>query len=222
MNDVQRRRHERSNRVISFCQQLAEPFPPNSRGATALASLADATEQSEELDAAQSTHRRDAQQGTSRRKEFREKLRELLRAINKTTRAIGKENAAVRDKFGTSVSRLDDQSLLSVARSYLAEATPIKALFLEYDMPANFLETLSSTINDFEQAVSQQNTGAGGRTQARAGIDELQERSDDELEKLDTVMRNKFRSDPAMLAAWENARRMERAPRSAAKKGNTQ
>jgi hypothetical protein len=43
-----------------------------------------------------------------------------------------------------------------------------------------------------------------------------------ELEKLDTIVRNKFRNDPAMLATWENASHLERAPRSASKKVNPQ
>jgi hypothetical protein len=106
---------------------------------------------------------------------------------------------------------------LSTARSFHAEATPLKALFLEYDMPANFLETLNASINKFEQAVNRQNTGAGGRTQSRAGIDENQERATLEVERLDTVIRNKFRGDPARLAAWESASHLERGPRGATK-----
>lgn len=222
MNDEQRRRHERFNRVRTFCEELPEPFAAGSRGALALASLDAGIEQCEELDASQSTHISEAGQGTSRRRELRKRLREQLSAMNKTVRAIGKDNPSVRDKFKLEASRGNDQALLSTARAFLAEATPIKALFLEYDMSANFLETLSATINDFEQAVNQQNTGAGGRTQARAGIDEIQARMNVDFNKVDTVIRNKFHDDAAMLAAWESASRLERAPKASKKGGNGQ
>jgi hypothetical protein len=173
MDDKQRRKHKRNDRVSTFCAQLPQPFAPGSRGALALAAINAGIQHCEELDAAQSTHTGEAEQGTSRRREVRESLREQLSAMSKTARVAGKDNPAVKDKFKLGSSRGNDQALLSTARAFLAEATPIKALFLEYDMAANFLETLAATINDFEQAVNQQNAGAGGRTQARAGIDEI-------------------------------------------------
>jgi hypothetical protein len=33
------------------------------------------------------------------------------------------------------------------------------------------------------------------------------------LERLDTAFQNKFASDPAALAVWQNARRVQSAPR---------
>lgn len=214
MNDEQRRLHERFNRVRNFCESLAPAFPVNSRSGMALEEIISAIKRSEELDAAQSTHGRERQQGTIRRKELRERLCSQLSAIGKTARVIGKEHAAVKDRFRLSGSRRNDQALLSTAKAFITEATPHKALFLEYDMPANFLEELALTIADFERAINQQSKAAGGRMQARAGIDQLQARATGELEKLDTAIRNRFRDDQAMLAAWESASRLERAPRS--------
>jgi len=215
MNDEQRRRHERFLRVRAFCESLPQEFPIDSRGAQALEAVVSAVERSEELDASQSTHKRESEQGTMRRKELREELRAQLSNISKTARIIGKENAAIKDRFRLAGSRGNDQNLLSAARSIHAEATPFKSLFLEYDMALNFLEALSLTITKFEQSMNQQSTGVGGRTQARAGIDQVQQQAASELEKLDTAVRNRFRDNRAMLAAWEVASRLERAPRSA-------
>ena len=39
---------------------------------------------------------------------------------------------------------------------------------------------------------------------------------------MDTAVRNKYRDDPAKLAAWESARRLERAPRPANGDDDTQ
>lgn len=215
MNDEQRRRHERFQRVRSFCESLPQPFPADSRAAVSQAAIAAAIERTEELDASQSTHKRKSEQGTARRRELRERLRAQLSAIGKTARIIGKENEALRDRFKLSGSRGNDQALLSTARAFHVEAIPFKNLFLEYNMPPDFLEMLSATITLFEEAVNQQTTGAGARTQARAEIDQIQEQATGNLENLDTAMRNRFRDDKATLTAWESASRLERAPRSA-------
>ena len=50
---------------------------------------------------------------------------------------------------------------------------------------------------------------------ARAGIDQIQAQATGNLENPETVVRNRFRDDRAMLAAWESASRLERAPGSA-------
>ncbi|HKS28371.1 MAG TPA: hypothetical protein VJS44_11150, partial [Pyrinomonadaceae bacterium] len=213
MNDAQRRRHERFSRVRSFCESQPVLFPEDSRGALALAAIITAINKSEELDALQSTHRSHAKQGTSQRREGREELLSQAKAIIATSRIIGLEHEEIRGRFKLSSSRPNDQNLLSDARSIHAEALPFKALFLEYNMPQDFLETFGATIVKFEQSFNRQSTGTGGRTQARAGIDQVQKQATIELQKLDTVMRNRFKDNEAMLAAWESASRLERAPR---------
>lgn len=39
-------------------------------------------------------------------------------------------------------------------------------------------------------------------------------RAGDDLARLDTAMENKYRGDPATLAAWKKAIRLERGPRN--------
>lgn len=214
MNDQQRRNHERFVRVRDYVESLTEQFPAGSRGALALSAIKSAVEEAEELDAARMSNTSAARQGTSQRRETRAALRSQIRVINETARAIGIDHPEVRDKFRTSTSRLNDQDLLGLARSVIAEATPFKPLFLEYDMPADFLEALGAAIERFEEAINRQNTGAGGRSQARIGVDAAHRRAEDELDKLNAAMRNRYRNDPATLAAWDNARSKEIQPRT--------
>jgi hypothetical protein len=111
-------------------------------------------------------------------------------------------------------------NLLALARSLVAIATPIKALFLEYNMPADFLETFAASIDKFEEAINKQNTSTGGRTQSRAGIAAAHARSDAELEKLNAAMLNKYANDPAVLAAWKVAYNIETPQRASRKAGS--
>jgi hypothetical protein len=214
MNDQQRRNQERFVRVRDYVESLTEQFPSGSRGALALNGIKSAIAEAEELDAERVSYDSTARQGTIQRRETRVALRSQITVINETARAIGIDHPEVRDKFRTSTSRLNDQDLLGLARSIIAEATPFKPLFLEYDMPADFLEALAAAIGRFEDAVNRQNTGAGGRSQARTGVDSAHRRAEDELDKLNAAMRNRYRDDPATLAAWDNARSKEAQPRT--------
>lgn len=214
MNDQQRRNQERFVRVRDYVESLAEPFAAASRGGLALNGIKNAIEEAENLDAARVSNATTARQGTSQRREMRAALRSQIKVINETARAIAIDHPEVRDKFRTPTSGLNDQDLLGLARSIITEATPLKPLFLEYDMPADFLEKLAAAIESFEEAVNRQNTGAGGRSQARTGVDAAHHRAEDELDKLNAAMRNKYRDDPATLAAWDSARSKEASPRT--------
>lgn len=214
MNDQQRRSQERLVRVRDFVESLAEQFPAGSRGGLALGAVKSAIEEAEELDAERVSSTSTARQGTSQRREARAALRSQITRINETARAIGIDYPEVRDKFGNAPGRLNDQDLLALARSVIAEATPFNPLFVEYNMPPNFLDRLATAIEEFENAVNRQNTGAGGRSQARTGIDGAHRRAEAELDKLNAAMLNKYRDDPATLAAWDNARAREAQPRT--------
>ncbi|HEX8139026.1 MAG TPA: hypothetical protein VF544_15770 [Pyrinomonadaceae bacterium] len=214
MNDQQRRNQERLVRVRDYVESLAEPFPAASRGAQALAAIKSAIEEAESLDAERVSNTTTAREGTSQRREARASLRSQINVINETARAISIDHPEIKGKFRSAASRLNDQDLLALARSVIAEATPFKQLFLEYDMPADFLEALSAAIERFEEGVNRQNIGAGGRSQTRRGVDDAHRRAEDELDKLNVAMRNRYHKDPATLAAWDNARSKEAQPSS--------
>ncbi len=221
MNDQQRRNQERFVRVCNYVESLPEQFPATSRGGLSLAAIKSAVEEAENLDAQRVSNTSTAQQGTSQRKEIRNALRAQITRINETARAVGIDRPEVKDKFLTSTGRLNDQDLLGLARSIIVEATPFKPLFLEYNMPENFLDTLAAAIESFEEAVNRQDTGTGGRSRARTGVDATHRRAESELDKLNAAMRNKYHDDPATLAAWDNARSKEASPRGQRNAGQT-
>ncbi len=98
-----------------------------------------------------------------------------------------------------------------MARSFAANAIADKSRFLDYDLPADFLDTHNAAIEDFEEAVNQQNEGVATRKGARASLEDALTRAEEELERCDTALRNRVK-DAGTLSAWESARRLERAP----------
>ncbi len=213
MNDKQRRRYERLVRSRDVGVTHNASFPATSVGGKAITNMSSRINEVENLDAARSTHQRNAEQGTSFKNDARAALRALLAAMSDTSETIALDFPEFKDKFRRPRTNINDQNLLTTARSFHAEATPVQARFIEYDMPANFLDTLTSLIEDFEQSINQQNVGAGGRRSNIVAIDTALNAAEQELEKLDTAFRNKFANDAATLAAWEAAHRLERAPK---------
>ena len=212
MNDKQRRRLERAARVAAYGQERAADFPPTSKGGQALARLASAVAEVESLDTESASKRRETQQATGNKAEARAALRAQLAAISETADTIGMDHPELRGAFPRPWRNANDQNLLTSARDFAAAALAHKARFVEYEMPADFLDTLNAAISAFELAAGRQLAGGGGGVAARAALEAALDRADEELERFDTFARNKYRADAAALAAWESARRLERAP----------
>ncbi|MGB9180172.1 MAG: hypothetical protein WCB68_13150 [Pyrinomonadaceae bacterium] len=211
MNDKQRRRYERLVRSHDYISADPEIFPAGSKGAQAFARFKAAIEEVENLDASRETGARASKQGTLTKQGARERLKQSIAAISRTAQVIGIDDPSFKGQFDGPRGNVNDQGLLAVARSFADSTLPLKTKFIEYDLPADFLDKLNAAITDFDRAVNQQNQGATARKSALSAIDDALTRAEQELERCDTALRNKV-TDPAKLAAWESARRMERAP----------
>ncbi|MDX6272670.1 MAG: hypothetical protein QOD28_3893 [Acidobacteriota bacterium] len=214
MNDIHRRRFERLARAANFGESVSASFPETSKGSLALARLAAAAAEAETHATTRATKQRAQQQGTASRKDARRAVQTQIAAISDTADAIGLDDPDVKASFRRPRTNVNDQTILSTARSFAAAALPLKARFIEYDLPADFLERLNESITELESAIDEQTTGANARLAAGVALEETLKRGEQELEKLDAAVRNKFRDNAAKLAAWESARHLERAPRS--------
>jgi len=215
MNSTQRRRFERLSRVSAFAAANAADFPETGKGGQAAARLKAVIGEVEQLDTSRVTSLSSQQQATVGKRDERGALRAQLNAISDTAETIGLDHPEVRGAFRWARASVSDQTLLSVARAFAAAALPLKARFIEYDMPTDFLEKLNESISSFEQHTGQQLAVAGARVAAGASLEDALERGEQELERLDTAVSNKYRDDPAKMSAWASARRLERARRHA-------
>jgi hypothetical protein len=137
-----------------------------------------------------------------------------------TAKTISRDQPTIKGIFGPAVRGNNDQTLLAAANSFAQAAAPFSALFTEYGLPAAFFNDMSGKASALEAAVALQNEGAGASADANATLEETFRQADEAMERLDTVVRNKYRDDPAKLAAWEIASRVERAPRRKPGDGN--
>ncbi|HEY0170210.1 MAG TPA: hypothetical protein VGB98_04090 [Pyrinomonadaceae bacterium] len=162
--------------------------------------------------AAQSSGRAAARLSTTGKAAARAALLEDLRIIRRTARSMAVVTPGLDDKFRIPRNPTD-RELLDTARAFLADAEPLKAEFLRREVQERVFQELVANVAAFESALGGQYTGQGESTAAVASIDAAIDRATDALRQLDPIVRNKLHNDHATLAAWESAKRTERAAR---------
>ncbi|HEX7999480.1 MAG TPA: hypothetical protein VF528_13925 [Pyrinomonadaceae bacterium] len=140
-----------------------------------------------------------------------------MRAIRDTAKAMEAEIPGVSDKFRVPTKN-GSEALINAARAFVTTATPLKAEFVQREMPDTFLEDLTAAINEFESANNSFNLSMGRRVGATAGLKNAFVRSTRLKRELNPMVLNKYRDDPASLAEWKSAIHVEAAPKQKVKK----
>ena len=211
MNNVRKNHSERNVRCIAFGDERPEGFTEETARGKSLAKLRALQKRIEELDAECATHDRTRMQGTSGKQDDREAITKMLTSIDKTGDLVGLDYTELKGAFQRPKANSNDQTLLSTARSIAAAVALHKAKFLEYDMPEDFAEQLEARTASFEQAMQRKVSGASAKSTTNSELDAAFRAADQELRRLDTLVRNKYGDDPATMAAWEHAYRLGRS-----------
>jgi hypothetical protein len=152
--------------------------------------------------------------GTATRGAAREALREDIEAIVRTARVIGETTPGFDDKFR--MPRGDnDQAMLDLAHGIATLVTDaaVKAEFIRHAMPADFVADLNAGIAALQEAIGDQSEGRGEVKSAGVSIDETDSHGMRLARAMDVVIKNFHSNNAAVLAEWETARHVERAPR---------
>ena len=208
MNDLERNYYNAFVGVRNFGADNAADFKDGTAGARNFAAVGAAALEMEQSGAVQVSGA--SGQMTMQKGLAIAQLREDLRAINRTARALAVDDSAVGELFRMP-NGSSEQNLLAVARSFLIGATPLKEQFIEYDLPDDFIEDLQSDINDFEQSVTEKSSASGEKVSATASIGGAVKNGLEGLRRLRVIVPNKYRVNPAKLAAWTSASHIERA-----------
>ncbi len=214
MNDKQRREFERGRRTSAHVISNTEDFPSDGKAAELAARVAAELATLSTLDVAKATSLSKRQQGSTGRRDVRESLRAQVKAMRETAKVIGLDHPEVKGSFERSSTDNSDRTLIADARAAVQTAPPLKALFIEYGLEADFIEKMTENAASLERYMSLQAEGVGARVNATASINQTLKSVDELIAKLDVIVRNKHRNDPAKLAAWESAHHLERAART--------
>ena len=206
-------RYEMVLRVRDLGAEEAASFPATTLGGELFAIVSAAAEELARHIAAHSSGSSYARQGTASKGAARAALLDLLEMIRDTARSMSQTMTGLDTKFRIP-RNMSDQELLGTAKAFATDAAALKADFLRFAAPADFLEDLGEHIEEFERAMTQQHAGRGRQVMATASMDDALERALAAIRQLYAIVRNTFRNDPARLAAWESARHVRRAPRA--------
>lgn len=207
MNDLERNYYNAFVRAREFGAENAADFSAGSAGASNFAAVSAAVDEMEQSGAVQTSGA--SGQMTARKDVAIAEVREDLRAINRTARALAVDDSDIGELFRMPYGN-NEQNLLAAARAFLTNAAPLKSQFVEYGLPADFLDDLQTDITNFEQAVSGKSAASDERVSATASIGGAVKNGLEGLRRLRAIVPNKYRDNPAKLAAWTSASHVER------------
>jgi len=150
-----------------------------------------------------------ARQSTLKRAAARLELLRLLNAISRTARTMEELDPTLFQQFRVPRGE-GDQAVLAAAVSFAAAARPLEAEFVRRGLTDNFIEDLEVRTVALREAGGHKIESRRSHVTATANIDSLIERGLKAVRQLDCFMRNTYDNDPAMLATWVSASRVER------------
>jgi hypothetical protein len=162
----------------------------------------------------QASSRLEAREHTIAKAVAREALLEKLAAMRRTVRACSNGDRSVDSRFCLPRG-VRDHVLVAAARAVARAAEPLERELVAHAMPVTVLDDLTTAIDEFEQTMHARYKATGAHVGARVGIETAVARGFAAVRRLDAIVANHLHDNPGVLAAWKNARRVERSRRSA-------
>jgi hypothetical protein len=147
-----------------------------------------------------------------------------MRPINKMVRALNRDQyPGLREQFKMPQGG-GYRALIARAQAFMDAIAPIKAVLTARGMPADFDEELETAKTDLAAATADKDSGTATRSAGTAGLDAKSHEGMGILHELDSILSFQYRNDPARLAGWKTACRVEKSARrstSSAGSGST-
>lgn len=216
MNGIERRKFNLFRRVNAFGETHVADFPAESLAGSLFSDLGRIIADLARSGAGQlSTGGTNRASGTTKAA-TRKNLRRQLVAISRTAKLIGKQVPGVADKFRLPLNNAD-QTLLMAADAFAKDAPPYRDLFVSHEMSVGFLDELNTARIAFDNAVRDRTAATLESIAVNRGVNAGISQGIEAVRRLDVLIRNKYRNDPATLAAWASVSHLERTTRQTPK-----
>ncbi len=209
MTNRQTRQREVFVRTGEFQADYGEQFPDGSAGSMAFGAVATAVAQ---IDAADEAKQATKEGGRIVKKAAKEALSQHLLKIRKTAKLMALNRPGADSGFQPPAS-YSDAAVRTAARTFLKEAAPLSAVFVEYGLPSTFLQDLQSALDAFAERVDSRSTRKVRMFDARHTIRTAIEDGNAALRMLDVIVANVLANDRKALDRWKVARHLEGARR---------
>lgn len=214
MNARTRRKIEMGRRALDFSR--AHPDASPGFGA-ALAHLEERLARADQLASQQREGILRVRAATARKRELRRTMRraELLH-VAEVARVAAREAPELPQKFVLTRKATPYLAFHTAARGMEAEAQARKELLVKHGLADTVLDSLARALDDFDQAVAQGIEGRQAHVGASAELGALAGEVVRLVRVMDGLNRTRFAHDSELLAAWESARHVVRAPQTGA------
>jgi hypothetical protein len=209
MTAIETRRYEMLVRVRDFGSTHGDLFPESTLAREQFTTVSAAVKELGEYAVRKMAAK---QEGKKTKAIVREALLDRLESIAITARAIARDTPGFEDRFHVPRPR-NDQGLLTAGRLFARDAEVLKNQFLAHAMRDTFVADLIESVETFEQAIRERETGKGAQTAARASMQEALATGTAAVQKLDAMVNNHLRDDPETTALWRSVRRIGHARR---------
>lgn len=138
-------------------------------------------------------------------------IREDLREIRRTAVSLEDDIPGISGRFALPRSNSYDR-MIAAADDMITAVGENQAAFTEAGIPPEFLTTLDGLITEFHSAGGEKLGGGNLQVMSTAALRIKIKQGLKAVRRLDACVRNHFRDNPAVLAAWKSARHINRAP----------
>ena len=192
-------------RVAEFGAKHVSIFPTTSVAGYILAAIASAvaklSEHAQEQVAANAAIRR----GSNKRKEARQALLTVTGLIEQTARVL-KLNDFWMPKRPTEAALIDS------GHHFATAAEPLKAEFIQLGMPPDFIETLTTIVQDLQAGIAERDAGKNASRQVIERYDNVLSDALNLVDRFEALVANSMSGNPGIIAGWEAACRVELVP----------
>lgn len=132
--------------------------------------------------------------------------------IARTFETVKKHNPGITVVFERPARR--DEAIIAAARAFAINAVPLQQDFIDWGMPADFLDDLNADIAAYDAAAQTQDNRYSGREGDTENLDVAVKTLVSAIDDLDTLMQNVLRSNAPLLAKWREASHYDKPPRA--------
>ena len=219
MRDVERRKLDKFERQQAFFENNAADFPAGTPGGDVAAINAAVVAEMKDLAGDQFSDGNAAAQAFDDKGALVGDMMKLLRNMNRAANAFEEEIPGTDQMFRLPRNR-SESNLLAAARSFLADATPLRDTFIEYGLETDFLADLQGFITAIESARQRGDTSGEERAGSTAGLLDAASRGMKNSRRADAIVRIKYAESPQKLAEWTVASHLEREPKRKTNESN--
>lgn len=209
MNQLDQRLQAAFERVSEFGKSHGADFAAGGPAAEAFAFIATLVPKAGTAAETQAAAMGEAKAGTASRAAVRLALHNELKSIATTAHGIALSTPGFDQKFRLPRSG-SDQALLASAVAFVADATPVTALFIAHELPADFLTVTQGLIDQFKATGVDQTKGKAKQVGATADLKDNRHTGALKLELLKAIVPNKYANNPTILTEWLTASHVER------------